>query len=134
MSSIKSFIDFEIKDWKSLQRIADALAKLYSISDLDSSFNDILTWFNSENSVSRQFSIYLIEVLCDLAVLKDEIVKNSIDNFIAIFKKALTDPDLKVRNSSLQAATQFLSNLKENETVLKFSSLSENILESLIYV
>lgn len=133
--TLKAFVIFEGKDWKTLQRLADALAKVYALTDLQTSFADILSWFKSQNPLAKQFSVYLIEVLCELGVLKDEIVKTSSGDFKAIFEEALQESQgLQVLLTSVHAVTQFLNFLKENETVLLFTSLSELILNSMITV
>jgi ribosomal protein S13 len=133
--TLKQFVVFEGKDWKTLQRLADALAKVYAITDLQTSFADILSWFKSSNALAKQFSVYLIEVLCELGVLKDDVVKSSSGDFKAIFEEALQESQgIQVVLTSVQAVTQFLNNLKENETVLLFTPLAERILNSMIAV
>jgi hypothetical protein len=120
------------KEWKTLQRIGEALAKIYTVSDLRSSFADIMAWFNNENPVTKQFAILLIEILCDHKVLKDDVVKDAVNDFHAIFQKGLLDSDVKVRVSSLKAITQFLTNLNK-DLIMKFSSLTSAIIDTLIY-
>jgi len=131
--TVKQFINFN-GDWKTLQRIGEVLGKLYSISDLKSSFEDVLSWFKSENVTSQRFANFLIEVMCDLQILKDDIIKVSVDDFISIFRNGLSHSDVKVRVSSLKATTQFLNNISSNELVMQFTPLAEFILDSLIYV
>jgi hypothetical protein len=120
------------KEWKTLQRIGEALAKIYTVSDLRSSFADIMAWFNHENAVTRQFAIFLIEILCDHKVLNSDVVKDSVSDFHGIFEKGLLDTDVKVRVSSLKAITQFLSNLNK-DLITKFASLTSAIIDTLIY-
>jgi hypothetical protein len=120
------------KEWKTLQRIGEGLAKIYGVSDLRASFTDIMTWFNDENPVARQFAIFIIEVLCDYKVLKDDVVKESVNDFHGIFQKGLLDGDVKVRVSSLKAITQFLTNLNK-DLIMSFSSLTGAIIDTLIY-
>jgi hypothetical protein len=131
--TVKQFLNFE-GDWKTLQRLGEVLGKLYSISDLKNSFDDVLNWFKTENLTSQRFANFMIEVMCDIQLLKDDIIKVSVDEFISIFKNGLSHSDVKVRVSSLKATTQFLNNISSNELVMQFTPLTEFILESLIYV
>ena len=62
---LKSKIDFN-KNWKNLQRIADALSIVYEITSLPNGLSEIMNWFNDKNNAkSRKFAIYIIQVLCD---------------------------------------------------------------------
>ncbi len=131
---LKHNLNFEKNDWKSLQRTGEALAILFSGSDLPTSFKDILGWFSSPIAQARRFAVFLIENLCDLNVINDEIAKNSFNEFSQIFEKGLTDPDTQVKVSSLKATSQFLNNLVNKETVFKFQNLAQVIIESLIVV
>ncbi len=74
------------KDINVLCRIADFLAKLYSYEDLPELLTYVVKTFNSENSITRRFSIYTIEAICELGILNDSAVEGSIDNFNIIFK------------------------------------------------
>lgn len=129
---LKSYINFnENKEWKTFQRIADALARLYQISDMKTNFTEIITWFNMPDPIARQFGIYIIEVLCDLEALTDDVITGSIEDFKQMFSKGIQDNDGKVKVSSFKATTQFLINLKDEKNVLQFSSLIEIILQNL---
>ena len=130
---LKSYVSFEEgKEWKNLQRIADALAQLYQISEMKDNFAEIITWFNMPQPLARQFGIYVIEVLCDLEALKDDVIKGSIEDFKQMFSKGLQDSDIKVRVSTFKATAQFLINLKEENNVLAFTPLIEIILNNLL--
>ena len=131
---LKQNIDFENKEFKTLQRIGEALAILYSGLDLQKCFKDIITWFSSTNPLARRFAIFLIEILCELRVLNDEVVKNSISEFLEIFRKGLTDPDTNVKVNSLKAVSGFLNNLTKKEIIMQFQELAQVIIQSLIVV
>ena len=79
---LKSKIDFN-KNWKNLQRIADALSIVYEITSLPNGLSEIMNWFNDQNNAkSRKFAIYIIEVLCDLRAITDKVLdSNAIENF-----------------------------------------------------
>jgi len=131
---LKQNLNFEKNDWKSLQRTGEAMAILFSGSDLPTCFKDIINWFSSTNAKARRYAVFLIENLCDLNVITDDIAKASFTEFSQIFEKGLTDPDIQVKVSSLKATSQFLNNLVNKETVFKFQSLASVIIESLIVV
>ena len=101
---LKSKIDFN-KNWKNLQRIADALSIVYEITSLPNGLSEIMNWFNDQNNAkSRKFAIYIIEVLCDLRAITDKVLdSNAIENFKIIFTKGLDDNDIDVKVSSLNS-------------------------------
>ena len=129
---LKSKIDFN-KNWKNLQRIADALSIVYEITSLPNGLSEIMNWFNDQNNAkSRKFAIYIIEVLCDLRAITDKVLdSNAIENFKIIFTKGLDDNDIDVKVSSLNSATQFLSGINE-DIISNFSILSDKMLQTLI--
>ena len=71
---LKSKIDFSgKKSWKSLQRVAEALAPLYNAQNLANGFVDILNWFKDQNNaLSRKFAIFLIEVLSNINTITED--------------------------------------------------------------
>lgn len=132
---LKSKIDFSgAKSWKSLQRIGEAIAPLYQSSNMQGGFVDILQWFNDTNSaVSRKFAIFIIEVLCNINAINEDVLDdNAVNNFKEIFKKGLNDVDIDVKVSTLNSVTQFLINILNEGTLLKFNELTENMLDALV--
>ena len=135
LTLVKSKVDFSgAKSWKSLQRLAEALAPLYEAINLQSGFSDIVNWFNDQsNALSRKFAIFLIEVLCSLNAVKEEVLnQDSINNFLQIFSKGLEDQNIDVKVSALNCTTRFLTNIKEDNILLKFTSLADKMLSALI--
>ena len=131
--TLKEFITFPHKEWKSLQRIADALAQLYEISDMVDNFKEISQWINmADQPLARRFGIYLIEVLCDLEALGDNVVSRSISDFIVIFRNGMADSDGQVRVSTIKAVSQFLINIKDEAHIMQFITLIEDILNNLV--
>ena len=122
------------KSWKSLQRVAEALSPLYQATNLSNGFVDILKWFSDQgNALSRKFAIYVIEVLCTLsAITEDALDDNAVNNFKEIFSKGLDDENIDVKVSSLNCVTQFLINIVNENTLLKFSCLSDKMLNTLV--
>lgn len=81
-----TLIQFD-KNIKFLYRIADILSKIFSFENISELLGYVVKTFDSENAVARQFAIYIIESLCDLGILKDNVVEGSVENFNHIFKK-----------------------------------------------
>ena len=132
---VKSKIDFSgAKSWKSLQRLGEALSPLYQATNLPNGFVDILKWFSDQNNaLSRKFAIFLIEVLCTLNAINENVLDSgAIANFKGIFSKGLEDPDIDVKVSSLNCVTQFLINIEKEEILLQFSELNDKMLSALI--
>ena len=129
---IFKFISFD-KEPMFLERVADLIAKLYSKTALNEIFSFIVGWMSNENPAARRFGIYMIEVLCDIGAIKEDMVEKSVNEFLGIFSKGLQDGDIQVKISSLKATTQFITTLENNILVLKFSSLTQLIIETLVY-
>ena len=132
---IKSKIDFSgAKNWKSLQRLAEALAPLYQATNLPNGFVDIVNWFNDQNNaLSRKFAIFTIEALCTLNAINESVLESgAISNFKGIFSKGLEDQNIDVKVSSLNCITQFLINIENENILLQFSELSDKMLSALI--
>ena len=132
---VKSKIDLSgQKSWKSLQRLAEALAPLYQATNLPSGLADILKWFSDQaNAISRKFAIFLIEVLCTLNAINESVLDaGAINNFKSIFSKGLEDPDTDVKVSSLNCTTQFLINVENEKILLQFTELTDKMLSALI--
>ena len=135
ISLIKSKIDFSgAKSWKSLQRLAEALSPLYQATNLPNGFVDIMKWFEDQNNASsRKFAVFVIEVLCTLNAINEEVLDpGAITNFKSIFSKGLEDPNIDVKVSSLNCMTQFLINIEEESILLQFSELTDKMLSALI--
>ena len=135
LNLVKSKIDLNGgKSWKSLQRLAEALAPLYQVTNLQEGFKDILGLFKNEsNPISRKFAIFLINVLCQLkAITEDTLDDNAVNNFKEIFSKGLNDGNIDVKVSTLNCVTQFLINITDENTLLKFSCLTDLMLKTLV--
>ena len=135
ISLVKSKIDFSgKKSWKSLQRIAEALAPLYQATNLPNGFVDVLNWFNDQNNaLSRKFAIFIIEILCTLNAINESVLDpGAITNFKGIFSKGLEDPNIDVKVSALTCSTQFLINIEKESILLQFSELGDKMLSALV--
>ena len=135
LNLVKSKIDFSgAKSWKSLQRIAEALSPLYQVTNLSNGFVDILNWFNDQaNPLSRKFAVFVIEVLCNLSAVNEDVLDdNAVNNFKEIFAKGLDDENIDVKVSTLNCVTQFLINITNEDLLLKFSCLTDKMLNTLV--
>ena len=85
---IFSLVNFD-RNLLYLNRLGDFLSKMYShsTSNLSELLGYVVKTFESELDIARQFAIYIIESLCELGVLKDDIVEGSIENFSVVFRK-----------------------------------------------
>lgn len=63
--------------------------------------------------------MYIFENLSDYH-LTPELLEQNANEFMGLFSKALTDPDIEVKVSALKATSVFLSALEEQSTVMKF--------------
>ena len=135
LNLVKSKIDLSGgKSWKSLQRIAEALSPLYQVTNLSNGFVDILNWFNDQsNPLSRKFAVFVIEVLCNLSAVNEDVLDdNAVNNFKEIFAKGLDDDNIDVKVSTLNCVTQFLINITNEDLLLKFSCLTDKMLNTLV--
>ena len=135
LNLVKSKIDFSgAKSWKSLQRIGEALSPLYQVTNLSNGFVDILKWFSDQsNPMSRKFAVFVIEVLCNLSAITEEALdETAVNNFKEIFSKGLDDQNIDVKVSTLNCVTQFLINIANENTLLKFTELSDKMLSTLV--
>ena len=135
LNLVKSKIDLTgAKSWKSLQRIAEALSPLYQVTNLSNGFVDILSWFNNQaNPLSRKFAVFVIEVLCNLSAVNESVLDGTaINNFKEIFSKGLDDENIDVKISTLNCVTQFLINIINEDILLKFSDLTDKMLNTLV--
>ena len=135
LNLVKSKIDLSGgKSWKSLQRIAEALSPLYQVTNLSNGFVDILNWFNDQvNPLSRKFAVFIIEVLCNLSAVNEDVLDdNAVNNFKEIFAKGLDDDNIDVKVSTLNCVTQFLINITNEDLLLKFSCLTDKMLNTLV--
>lgn len=126
------YLDRE-REWKFLERIAECIARLYSATDLASHFYLIKDLFNDDHATFRKFSVFLLESVCDLGLIKEDLIRNAKDDFLKMFQKGLVDEVADVRILTLQATTTLLTNIKDNTLAMEFSALSKEILNSLIY-
>jgi hypothetical protein len=82
-----SYIRFD-RDQKFLQRVGDVLAKIhFHLNTLPVIFPTIVNWFSDPLPQAREFSIYMIESLCEIGAIEDKIVESSITEFNTLFNK-----------------------------------------------
>lgn len=121
------------KDWKFLERVAENIARLYTIADLSNSIKQIVTLFGNENHIIRQFAIFLLDSTADLGLIKEEIIQINLIDFSKLFTQGLNDSDPKVRILTLKATTSMLNSISNKSLVMEFSSLAKPIINSLVY-
>ena len=83
--------------------------------------------------MSRKFAVFVIEVLCNLSAITEEALdETAVNNFKEIFSKGLDDQNIDVKVSTLNCVTQFLINIANENTLLKFTELSDKMLSTLV--
>lgn len=121
------------KEWKFLERVAENIARLYTIANLKNSFNQIVDLFNHESPIIRRFAIFLLDSISDLNLIKEDLVQITFDSFKTLFSKGLEDTDPNVRIITLKATTTLLGSISNKTLLMEFSSLASFIVRSLVY-
>ena len=122
-SFIRSQITFDNKEWKTLQRLGEALALLYQISDIKKSLGEITELFNKQEFLARKLSMFIISNLSDLGTIDDEMAKSNVNDFKTIFAKCLEDQNDTVKISAINAFNKFVVNLKDEKVQELFADM-----------
>ena len=131
-SFLRSQITFYNKEWKSLQRLGEALALLYQISDIKQSFGEIMELFNKQEFLARKLSMLIISNLSDLGVIDDEMAKSYCNDFITIFSKCFEDQNDTVKISAINAFNRFIVNLKEEKVQEIFTNMINPLFNNIL--
>ncbi len=122
-SFIRSQISFENKEWKTLQRLGETLALLYQISDIKTSFGEIMELFNNQAFLARKLSMFIISNLSDLGTINDDMAKSNTNDFKTIFAKCFEDQNDTVKISAITAFNRFVVNLKDEKVQELFADM-----------
>lgn len=103
-----------------LKRKGDIISKIFAKQNKSEDLLKMLVeWAQSDNSVSRQFAMYLFEVLSDCHLTPEQLTSHK-DSFMTIFAKSFTDREISVRVSALKATTSFLTSIDDSDIVLSY--------------
>ena len=131
-SFIRSQITFDNKEWKTLQRLGEALALLYQISDIKKSFGEITELFNKQEFLARKLSMFIISNLSDLGAINDEMAKSNANDFKMIFSKCFEDQNDTVKISAINAFNKFVVNLKDEKVQELFADMINPLFNNMI--
>ena len=131
-SFLRSQITFDNKEWKTLQRLGEALALLYQISDINKSFGEIMELFNKQEFLARKLSMFIISNLADLGVIDDEMAKSYCNDFKTIFAKCFEDQNDTVKTSAITSFNRFIVNLKEEKVQELFTDMINPLFNNIL--
>jgi len=128
-AAVEGSFDFDSQPMLQLRSKADVLSKVYEkLNQSAQFFRSLQTLFSSENAKCREFAMYGLEVLSEMSLSSDELTAAK-GEFGAIFEKAIKDSEVSVRIAALKAITAFLSQIKDQDTVMAFSSILPELLK-----
>jgi hypothetical protein len=82
---------------------------------------------------SKQFAMYMFELLSEYHLPQEQINSNS-QSFMSLFQESMKDTNVKVRTATLKALTSFLSAIDEEELVMQYRPLMNELLNVVIEV
>ena len=130
--AVMDSLDFKTQPILLLKRKGDVLSKIFSLQDKNEDLLNLLVqWAQSEDPISKQFAMYVFEILSECH-LSGEQLKKYKDSFFTIFDKSLQDGEIKVRVAALKATTSFLYSIEDESIVNNFKSLMEKILNTVV--
>lgn len=86
-----------------------------------------------ENVKRKQFAMYNFEILSEYHLSQELIVENS-NQFLELFEKTLQENDVQIKVAALKAITSFLNSIEDEQVVLKYKGMMENLLDVVIAV
>ena len=87
--AVMDSLDFKSQPLVLLKRKGDVLSKIFSLQDKNEELlNFLVQWAQSENVVSKQFAMYVFEILSECHLKADQLKKYK-DSFFTIFEKSL---------------------------------------------
>ena len=88
-------------------------------------------WGNPESPLAREFAMYLFEILGEVH-LPIEVIKSNTADFMEIFRKSLSDAEIRVRVAALKATAAFLCSIDDTTIVMQFQGIVEAMLATTI--
>ena len=127
-------LDFETQPLILLRRKGDIISKIYSLQNKNEDLLKLLVgWAESENVVSKQFAMYVFEILSECHLTPQQ-MKAYNTSFFTIFQKSLQDSNMHVRVAALKATTAFIYGIddKDEATLKTFKGLMQPILDTMV--
>jgi DNA primase len=80
---------------------------------------------------SKEYAFYMFELLAEYHLPQELIVQNQ-ENFMNLFSESMKDTNPRVRVATLKALTTFITSIDDEEQVLKYSMMMNNLLDIVI--
>jgi len=93
--------------------------------------NLLVQWAQADDNVSKQFAMYVFEILSECHLQPEQLIKYK-SSFFSIFEKSLQDAEIKVRVAALKATTSFLYSIEDQSIVNNFNALMKLILNTVV--
>jgi hypothetical protein len=115
-----------------LKRKGDLISKIYAKQDKNEELlGELLQWANNENSNARLFAMYLFEVLSDVHLTEEQLIKHK-DALMMVFSKSFQDDDVKVRVAALKACTCFMTSIDDSDVAMTFKPVVPTLLSTVV--
>lgn len=125
-------LDFATQPLLLLKRKGDVISKIFSLQGQNEQLLALLVqWAQSDNVVSKQFAMYVFEIISECHLTREQLMKHK-DSFFTIFEQSLQDGEIKVRVSALKATTSFLFSIEDQTIVNNFKALMPKILNTVV--
>ena len=130
-TTIMSTMDFE-QPLTLLKRKGDIISKIFAKQNKNEELLKVLVqWAQAENVKSRQFAMYLFEVLSDCHLTPEQLT-NYKDSFMTIFAQSFKDKEVSVRVAALKATTSFLTSIDDSDIVMSYIGVIPQILSTVV--
>ena len=130
--AVMESLDFKTQPLLLLKRKGDVLSKIFSLQGKNEELlNLLVSWAQSDDSISKQFAMYVFEILSECHLDPAQLTKYK-SSFFTIFEKSLQDADIKVRVAALKATTSFLYSIEDQNIVANFNALMKLILNTVV--
>ena len=115
-----------------LKRKGDIISKIYAKQNKSEDLLKLLVdWAGSDNTASRQFAMYLFEVLSDCHLTPEQLSTYK-DSFMNIFSKSFTDREVSVRVATFKATTSFLTSMDDSDLVMQYVGIIPAMLNTVV--
>lgn len=130
--AVMDSLDFNSQPLLLLKRKGDVISKIFSLQGQNEQLLTLLVqWAQSDNVVSKQFAMYVFEILSECHLSNEQLKKHK-DSFFTIFDQSLQDGEIKVRVAALKATTSFLFSIEDASIVNNFKALMPKILNTVV--
>jgi importin-5 len=130
-NSLFEYVDFN-KQGAYLQSLGFLIVKVYAkLEQFVELMAKTVELGQSQEPLARSFAMYLIEVLADVH-MPVALFKQYVADFANIFSSGLSDADIRVKVSTLKAASAFLTSIEDKADVKEFAPIIEPMMNAII--